>query len=195
MEKLKFTKAFSYPFNRLGGLLNILWVFLPIFGWFALGGYTVRIIQEFSAGKFEELPRFKFVDNMKLGFWMLIKAIPFALAYMAALFVLGALVRVSLSYNFFMGIIELFLGIFVVPILSINFFNKETVESYFEFKILLNVFNNIEDYIIAFLKDVALAIIFVFMSIILIGIPAGSFTRNIFIADFYRRKVKPDFTK
>jgi hypothetical protein len=28
------------------------------------------------------------------------------------------------------------------------------------------------------------------MSIILIGIPAGVFTKNIFMADFYRRKVK-----
>jgi len=29
-----------------------------------------------------------------------------------------------------------------------------------------------------------------FAIIILVGIPAGSFTKNIFLADFYRRKIK-----
>jgi len=40
---LSFGDAFSYSFNRWKGLLNALWIFLPIFGWFALGGYSVRM--------------------------------------------------------------------------------------------------------------------------------------------------------
>ena len=41
MKNLTFGEAFKYPFNRWKGMLNILWVLLPIFGWFALGGYGV----------------------------------------------------------------------------------------------------------------------------------------------------------
>ncbi|MFW6282769.1 MAG: DUF4013 domain-containing protein [Minisyncoccales bacterium] len=194
MKKLEFKKGIKYPFKRTKGLLNILWLFLPIFGWFALGGYGIRIIQEFSKGNFEKLPRFKFVDNMKLGFFMLIKSIPFSLAYIFFLVIVKEIINSSFAPNFYISIIELFIGLFIVPVLTINFLNKETVESYFEFNIILEVFNNLEDYVIALLKDFLLGLIFVFMFIILVGIPAALFTKSIFVADFYRRKIASNFT-
>jgi hypothetical protein len=73
--------------------------------------------------------------------------------------------------------------------LFINFSNKETIESFFEFKILKQVFDNLGEYIIAMLKNILLGIVFLIMWVILVGIPAGSFTQNMFLADFYRRKV------
>ena len=39
-------------------------------------------------------------------------------------------------------------------------------------------------------KSIGLGLIFFLMMIILVGIPAGSFTKNIFLADFYGRRVK-----
>jgi hypothetical protein len=42
----------------------------------------------------------------------------------------------------------------------------------------------------AILKSILLSLIFLVMIIILVGIPAGTFTKNIFLADFYRRRVK-----
>tara|TARA_Y100000310_G_C20138599_1_gene559196 strand:+ start:21 stop:575 length:555 start_codon:yes stop_codon:yes gene_type:complete len=184
MEKLDFKTAFHYPFNRAKGMWNILWILLPIFGWFALGGYGVRIIKEFSKGKFKQLPVMKFGSDFKLGFMMLIKAIPFMLVYML---VLGIF---TITGPFGRGLIDFFLGFFVVPILTINFMNKETVGSFFEFKIIGTVFNNLGDYIVAMLKSILLGLIFLVMILILVGIPAGAFTKNIFIADFYRRNVK-----
>ena len=58
MDALDFKTAFMYPFHRAVWLLNILWVFLPIFGWFALMGYGVRLMQDFTKGSFEALPEF-----------------------------------------------------------------------------------------------------------------------------------------
>ncbi|MEA2003955.1 MAG: hypothetical protein U9O53_03265, partial [archaeon] len=82
MKSLSFEKAFKYPFNRMKGLMNAFWIFLPIFGWLALIGYTVRIVNEFLEGKFEHLPTMQFIDDMKLGFMMFVKALPFVITYM-----------------------------------------------------------------------------------------------------------------
>jgi hypothetical protein len=115
---------------------------------------------------------------------MFIKAIPFVVVYgvlMGILTVINPVVR---------GLAQFFLIVFVIPILSINFMNKQTVGSYFEFNILKYVFDNLGEYTIAWLKSLLLGIIFAFMSIILIGIPASVFCKNIFFADFYWRKVK-----
>ncbi len=181
---LDFKTAFKYPFNRMKGLWNIFLILLPIFGWFSLGGYSVRIIQEFSKGQFKKLPVLKFGSDMKLGFFMFIKAIPFILVYMIIIFPLY-LTNVWLSYS-----VRILLEIFIVPILSINFVNKMTVSSFFELRIIKHVFSNLGDYIIAILKSILLFIVFLIMYIILIGIPAQAFTQNIFLVDFYRRRVK-----
>ena len=70
MTKLDFKTAFKYPFNRAKGMLNILWMFLPIIGWFALGAYSIIIVKEFSKGEFKQLPIFNFGSDLKLGFMM-----------------------------------------------------------------------------------------------------------------------------
>ena len=75
MKPLDFKTAFKYPFNRAKGMWNILWVLLPIFGWFALGGYGIRIVKEFSHGKFKKLPVMSFGSDMKLGFFMFLKVL------------------------------------------------------------------------------------------------------------------------
>jgi len=183
MEKLDFKTAFKYPFNRAKGLWNILLIFLPVVGWFVLGGYGIRIIQEFSKGEFEQLPTLKFGNDLGLGFFMFFKAIPFMLTYMIITFILTEI-------NPWLRLITLPFGILLIPVLTINFMNKETVSSYFEFSILKPVFDNFGDYIVAFLKNSLLGLIFIVMSLVLVGIPAGNFTQNIFLADFYRRRIK-----
>ncbi|MBT4805148.1 DUF4013 domain-containing protein [Candidatus Woesearchaeota archaeon] len=180
---LTFENAFRYPFSRAKGLLNILWFFLPIIGWFALGGYKIRIVQNFIKGEYNGLPVFKFGDHFKLGFFMFFKSIPFMIVY-------GIVTTIVLLIPFIGIVGHFFISLFVIPLLFINFFNKETVGSLFEFSIVKHVFDNFEDYIIALLKSIGLGLIFFLMMIILVGIPAGSFTKNIFLADFYGRRVK-----
>ena len=184
MAELKFSTAFKYPFNRAKGLTNIFWILVPIIGWLALIGYTIRIVKEFCKGKFKKLPKFSFKSDLKLGFFMFIKFIPFYLAY-GLLMVILSLIHPGLQTG-----VDVFLQIFVLPILFINFFNKETVQSLFEFKIVKLVFENLSDYVLAFLKTIALSVVFFVMWIVLVGIPAGSFTQGIFLSDFYRKVTK-----
>jgi hypothetical protein len=182
-ESLKFKSAFKYPFNKAVRMFNILWMFVPFIGWFALFGYGIEIIKHFIKGDFKELPKMEFGKHLKLGFFMFLKFIPFIIVI--------TIVNIVLIFIPIIGpLASWFVSLFVAPILVINFFNKETIESYFEFEIIRAVFDDFEEYIIALLKSLALAVIFFLMMIILVGIPAKSFTQNIFIADFYRRFVK-----
>ncbi|MFC1648702.1 DUF4013 domain-containing protein [Nanoarchaeota archaeon] len=183
MDALDFGDAFKYPFNRPKGLLNILWILLPIFGWFALGGYGIRIMNEWVEGKVNQLPQMSFVDDMKLGFMIFIKSIPLVLAIMVLSWVL------SLGKGLGM-IIFYIVVLLVVPMLGINLVVKKTVASSFEFEKVKPVFSNFGDYIVALIKELVLGIIFLVLYVVLVGIPAGAFTKNIFFADFYKRHAK-----
>jgi multidrug efflux pump subunit AcrB len=88
------------------------------------------------------------------------------------------------------NIISLLLGFFVVPMLAVNFFRKQTVESFFEFSVLNVVRDNLGEYIITVLKQYALVIIFMVLSIVLVGIPGMLFTNSIFVANMYGRLVE-----
>ena len=180
--ELDFATAFKYPFNRWKGMLNILWVLLPIFGWFALGGYGVRIVKEFSQGKFKQLPLFSFVSDMKLGAFMFVKALPFMIAYVIVSSILDHVPVLGSAAS-------LVLELFVVPILSINFMIKQSIESYFEFDILKSVTENLGEYFMTLLKSIGLFLVFAVMILVIVGLPAMAFTTNIFFADFYRRRI------
>lgn len=187
-KPLDFGIAFKYPFNRKKGLWNILWILVPIYGWLALSGYGIRIINEFLKGKFKQLPKMHTWSDFKLGCVMLLKSIPFIIVY-GVLINLGSIL-LDFVWTFSGNLINIFFSLFILPILGINFFKKQTVSSYFEFSLIKYVFNNFGDYIIALLKSICLGIIFLIMIIILVGLPAGQFTKSIFLADFYRRNVK-----
>jgi hypothetical protein len=88
------------------------------------------------------------------------------------------------------SIINLVLGFFVIPMLAVNFFRKQTVESFFEFDVLDVVRDNLGEYIVTVLKQYALVIIFLILSIVLVGIPAMFFTNSIFVANMYGRLVE-----
>lgn len=182
-QAVGFKTAFKYPFNRPKGMLNILWVLLPIIGWFALMGYAIRIVKNFINNDFKELPLFNLGDDFKFGFFMFIKMLPLIIVIIV---INWALTPLKGTGTF----VSILINLFVVPMLIINFFNKETVNSSFEFGKVKPVFENFGDYIIAILKSIGLAIIFIIMIVILVGIPAHSFTKNLFLADFYRRFAK-----
>jgi len=177
-----FASAFKYPFNRPKGLLNILWVLIPVIGWFAYYGYVVTIVRSFLAGKFKETPMFDFSSNLRLGFFMFLKSLPFMVCYI--------IFSILLSMVPFGIVASIFISLFLLPVLTINFFKHATVESYFEFGKTAAVFDNIHDYLLVLLKSIGLGLVFLLMFLVLVGIPANSFTKHIFLADFYRRNVK-----
>ncbi|KKG13888.1 hypothetical protein EO98_00925 [Methanosarcina sp. 2.H.T.1A.6] len=159
-------------------------LFIPIIGWLALFGYVVRLVNEFIEGRYEGLIKLDFMEDLKLGFMVFLKSLPFYIAYTVVLLA-------TMYVNETLGnIVNLLLGFFVIPMLAVNFFRKQTVESFFEFDILNVVRDNLGEYIITVLKQYALFIIFAVLSIVLVGIPAMFFTNSIFVANLYGRLVE-----
>lgn len=184
MEKLNFETAFKYPFNRPVGMLNILWVLIPIFGWFLLMGYGIRITKEFMVGKFKELPKVDPMEDFFFGFTMFVKMLPFIIVYGTIL------ISLSLINENLGSVVNFLLGLLGLPMLIMNFFKKETIESSFDFKVFKPVFENYVEYLKALLFSILLGIVWVFLMLVLVGIPANAFTKNMYMADFYRRFVK-----
>lgn len=188
IETISFSEAFKYPFKTPKRLLYALLLFVPIIGWFALFGYIVRLINEFIEGRYEELIKLDFMEDLKLGFMVFLKSLPFYITYFI---ITSAIIYVN---EIFGNLVNLLLGVFVFPILAVNFKRKQTVESFFEFSILKNVADNLGDYIVAILKQWVLLLVFLCLSLVLIGIPAMYFTGSIFIANFYGHFVEQRHT-
>ncbi|MFV8415890.1 DUF4013 domain-containing protein [Methanosarcina mazei] len=184
IETISFSEAFKYPFKTPKRLLYALLIFVPIIGWLALFGYGVRLVNEFIEGRYEGPIKLDFMEDLKLGFMVFLKSLPFYIIYIIILF---AATYVSEGLG---NIISLLLGFFVVPMLAVNFFRKQTVESFFEFSVLNVVRDNLGEYIITVLKQYTLVIIFMVLSIVLVGIPGMLFTNSIFVANMYGRLVE-----
>ena len=184
IETISFSEAVKYPFKVPQRLLYILLLFIPIIGWLALFGYGVRLVNEFIEGRYEGLIKLDFMEDLKLGFMVFLKALPFYIAYMV---ILSATTYVNETLG---NLVNLLLGFFVIPLLAVNFFRKQTIESFFEFDVLNVVRDNLGEYIITVLKQYALVIVFLVLSIVLVGIPAMFFTNSIFVANMYGRLVE-----
>ncbi len=191
MTAVSLKAAYKYPFKRAKGMLNIFWLLFPIIGWFALVGYGVRIAKEFIRGHFNQLPTMSFSADLKLGFLLFVKSVPLMALYILFLVVTSLLAAEgNAALGALSDIVQVVIALFVLPVISMNLIEKQTVASTFEFGIAKHVFANLGDYILALLKSIVVGISFLLLWVILIGIPAGSFTKNIFIADFYGRRIK-----
>ena len=116
-------------------------------------GYVVRLVNEFIEGRYEGLIKLNVIEDLKLGVIMFLKYIPF---FIVCVIVVIAATSVNATFG---GIIYLF-ALFVIPILIVNFFKKQTIQSLFEFNILKNVTGNLGDYVVAILKQWALSMSF-----------------------------------
>jgi len=184
IETISFSEALKYPFKIPQRLLYILLLIVPVIGWLALFGYSVRLVNEFIEGRYEGLIKLDFMEDLKLGFMVFLKALPFYIGYMV---LLSAAMYVSETLG---SLINLLFGFFVIPMLVVNFYRKQTIESFFEFDILSVIRDNPGEYIITLLKQYALVIVFLVLSVVLVGIPAMFFTSSIFFANMYGRLVE-----
>ena len=181
---ISLSEAFKYPFKVPKKLLYALLILVPILEWLVLFGYIIRLINEFVEGRYKEPIDLDLMEDLKLGIIDFLKALPFYITYIIVIFAVN---YVSETLG---NLIGLLLGFFVIPILMVNFFRKQTIESLFEFYILNFVKDNLGDYTVTVLKQSALEIVFAIISIVLIGIQAMIFTSSIFIANFYGRWVE-----
>lgn len=174
-------KGLKYPWNKASRLWNILWVLVPIFGWFALAGYSKIIIRELIKGQRKNLPAFgKFWSNFKQGVIIFVFLIP-------TMFVLNIIGVIP----FFGGTLSLLISVFLFPWLIMNFFIEETFNSLWEVKKAFNIVTeNIVDYLWAYLKTIIYMIVYGILSIFLIGIPCYSFGGYYFLTEFYKNHKK-----
>jgi hypothetical protein len=171
----------KYPWNNSSRLWYILWILVPIFGWAALIGYYKTIVNNLISNNRKELPPFGDVmTNFKEGVMIFIFFIP--------TFVVLGLVSII---PFVGQAINVFASIFLVPWLSINFFTKGTFDSLWELKKAFNIVtNNIKEYIYVWLKTAVFSIIYAVLSLVLVGIPCGTFGKMYFFTEFYTKYKK-----
>lgn len=173
------TEGLKYPFNRFSRLFNFYWILIPILGWLAVPGYCLKIIQNIVRGNKQELPEFgSFFDNMKAGFFFIIFSLIIALAVMIIniIPIIGTILAIIIA--------------FISPILIIQYTNNQSFSEGFDFKRALNlIFNNFIDFIVAYLRSIIVFVILVMFSIplvtLIITIPAMSFVKYYFFAEFY----------
>lgn len=169
-------EGLKYPWGKASRLWLVLWVLVPIFGWFALGGYGKKIVRSIVSGHKKELPEFgKFWTNFKEGIFILVFMIP------------TMVVLVLMSTVPFIGkTVTILADLFLFPWLATNFFMKETFDSLWEIKKAYQIVSNhLVEYLFMFLKTIAYTIIYGILSIVLVGIPCLSFGSNFYWAEFY----------
>jgi hypothetical protein len=115
---ISLSEAFKYPFKAPKKLLYALLLLVPILGWLVLFGYIVKIINEFVDGRYEKPIDLDLIEDLKLGIIILLKALPFYVAYAIVIFAAN---YVSETLG---NLIGLLLGFFVIPIFMVNFFRK-----------------------------------------------------------------------
>ena len=170
-------EGLKYPWNKGSRLWNILWILIPILGWFAIVGYFKRIVKGLVNGQTTQLPAFgSFWENFKEGLMVSIFLIP----TFVVLFLIGFIPFVG-------GVVGILIEVFLLPWLIINLLVKGTFGSVWEIKSAYNeVFDNIKEYVIAYIKTLIYLLIYGLLSIIIIGIPALTFGNYFFLAEFYR---------
>ena len=172
-------EGLKYPWNKARRLWNILWFLIPIFGWFALGGYIKKIVKELATGQRNELPAFgSFWNNFVQGVKVFVFLIPIYIVIM-----LISMIPFGIG-----TILYYLITIFIMPWLIMNFFVNETFNSIWELKKAFNiVFGNAIAYLIAFVKQIIYQIVYGILMVVLVGIPCYSFGNMYFLTEFYRK--------
>lgn len=171
-----FSDGLRYPWGVPKRLLNILWALIPVLGWLALVSYYQSMIRVIVAGNKTNLPEFiGFGENLRKGFLLFVKSLPLLIAY-SLIFSVPGIGRVA-------GFIAF---VFFLPYLGINLFVTDKFEESFNIpKVWDNVFSNLREYLIAYVKTIGFVLIYVPLLIILIGIPCLHFGCLFFLAEFY----------
>jgi hypothetical protein len=179
--QLSLEQGLKYPWGKAKRLLNIFWILIPIIGYFAIIGYTKKIIHAVYKGDFTGLPEFgKFSVNMGEGFWIFLKMLPLTIIYVAIGFI--PVVGQLLSW---------LVALLVIPFMFVHLVIRGDFAATFDFKTWkIAVIDNFSSYIITVIYGFVYTIVYLFLSLILVGIPALVFGSSIFYVDFYKKFVK-----
>src|SRR3989338_10540192 len=66
-------EALKYPFANFKRVFNYWWLLVPIWGWFVVSGYFIRVINELVKGNTQELPAIRpFAGLFRTGFFVMV---------------------------------------------------------------------------------------------------------------------------
>lgn len=184
-------EGLKYPFTNFKRLFNYYWLLIPVWGWFILCGYSIKIINEVRKGNIKGLPPIRpFKGLFKLGFFVAV----LSLAYIIVM-------QIFLMINYIGWIGYLYLML-ILPIAFIQFAETKNLRDGFDVvRATKTVFNNFGKYIIMYLKMIAAGLVLLVASIpiitLIVTLPAMGFMQYLFITDFYvevmgkKKKVNP----
>lgn len=182
MKKGEFSAGVSeglrYPWNDARKLWNILWIFVPILGWFGLVGYMQAIVKTLVAGNRKAVPAFGSIwHNFKEGLFVVIFIIP-------TLVVLGVLGIVPL----FGQALQILVGLFILPLLFIDFLVTGKFAALWNVQHAFDVVvDNIRLYLVTLALSAIYWLVYWILSFVLVGIPCLAFGKTYYLTDFYRK--------
>lgn len=174
------SEGLKYPFTNIKRLFNIWWLLVPIWGWFVVNGYGIRILKELVKGNTKELPPIHpFKSLFKTGFLLtialLIVYIPSVI--LSLIPVIGLIISVYLA--------------FIFPLLEFQFAEKQRIRDGVDIvQATKTAFAHFREYLLAYFKTIVVGIIFVIASLpiitIIVTFPALVISQYYFFAEYYK---------
>ncbi len=190
------TEALKYPFANWKRLFNYFWILVPVWGWFVVYGYLIRILENLRRGRHKELPAIHpFKGLFSTGFFLCVSIF----AYTIILF--------ALSLIPVLGWLIYIYVLLISPLLLLRYSETKKTKDIFDVVGASEImFSHFKEYIIAWLKTIAFILILLVASLplitLIVTLPAVSLGQYYFFGEFYRevalgnsRKSKQDLKK
>ena len=188
-------EALKYPFANFKRLWNFWWILVPVWGWFVVAGYYIRIINDILAGKNKELPAirpFKSLFETGFRYAVAIIIITFPLSFLLGkIQVPGLYFPDFYDLNLFPSVVFVLVG---TSLLIIYFSQTKRIRDGINIiQSAKTVWSYPQAYFLTFLKTIAVAVVLLIASIpiitILVTVPAMIFSSHYLWAEFYRENV------
>jgi len=159
-----FFEALQYPFNSQGWIskaaIGVLMLIIPIFGWFVLGGYVLRLTREILNGNMQ-LPDYDYGADFGRGLSAFVGTLIYQIPAMIIVFILGALLGQGLIPQVLSSAIGFLIGM-LLQVALVRFVLTE------DFSVFWDVSHNF-----GLIRDNISAVITYLVNTILFGIVAG----------------------
>ncbi len=172
-------EALHYPFANWKRLFNYFWILIPVWGWFVVYGYMVRIIDHLRRGHHKELPAIRpFKGLFSTGFFLGVSIFVYAII----LFVLNLIPVLGWLIYIYVLLIS--------PLLILRYSETKKVRDLFDVVSASNIlFSYFKAYLTVWLKTIAFTLILLLASLpvitLIVTLPAMSLGQYYFFGEFY----------
>ena len=179
-------EALKYPFANFKRVFNYWWLLVPIWGWFVVPGYFIRVINELVKGNTKELPAIRpFAGLFRTGFFVVV-------TWLIIVIITGLFMFIPI-----LGVIVYAYFILVNPILIFQFAEQGKIRDGLNVvRASKTVFASFGRYLVIYVKTIVVGIILFIASVLIITlivtIPAMSFSQCYLFAEYYKQYGKKE---